>query len=207
MNEIFFQAGTAELALLALPAFLVVTATAIVFSRDLLVCTAHLTIFSLVMAVIYLVLAAPDVAMTEAAVGAGVSTVLILAALVLVGRDTEAVSPRWQRIGFIVMAVPFVILCFVAGDLPALGDPAAPSTQYLAPDFLQRSEAEIGIPNVVTSILASYRGFDTFGEVSVVFTAAMALMLLLGPKAPAPGAGREKKDALAPPVRKEASHD
>ena len=37
-----------------------------------------------------------------------------------------------------------------------------------------------GIPNVVTSVLASYRGYDTLGEVTVIFTAGIAVLLLLG---------------------------
>ena len=36
------------------------------------------------------------------------------------------------------------------------------------------------MPNVVTSVLASYRGYDTLGEVTVIFTAAVAVMMLLG---------------------------
>ena len=47
------------------------------------------------------------------------------------------------------------------------------------PDYLARSVAETGIPNVVTSVLASYRGFDTLGETTVIFTAGIAVLMLL----------------------------
>ena len=65
-------------------------------------------------------------------------------------------------------------------DMPAWGDAEAPVHQHVAPRYLEDSYAEVGVPNIVTSVLASYRGFDTLGEVTVVFTALIAVLLLLG---------------------------
>ena len=50
----------------------------------------------------------------------------------------------------------------------------------MAPEYLERSAEEIGIPNVVTSILASYRGYDTMGETAVIFTAGVGVLAMLG---------------------------
>jgi multicomponent Na+:H+ antiporter subunit B len=72
--------------------------------------------------------------------------------------------------------------------MPAYGDPNAPIHQHVAPHYLEDSTDEIGIPNVVTSVLASYRGYDTFGETTVVLTAAVGAILLLG------GAATRKQD-------------
>ena len=55
--------------------------------------------------------------------------------------------------------------------MPAFGDPNAPVHTHVAPRYIGESGEEVGIPNIVTSVLASYRGFDTLGEVTVVFTA------------------------------------
>ena len=79
-------------------------------------------------------------------------------------------------------------------DMPAVGDPEAPVHQYMTPRFLQESFDEVGPPNIVTSILASYRGYDTFGETTVVFTAAIGLLLLLG------GDLRPRRDAEREPT-------
>jgi multicomponent Na+:H+ antiporter subunit B len=49
----------------------------------------------------------------------------------------------------------------------------------VAPDYILGSRNDIGIPNIVTSVLASYRGYDTFGETIVVFTAGIAVLVLL----------------------------
>jgi multicomponent Na+:H+ antiporter subunit B len=50
----------------------------------------------------------------------------------------------------------------------------------VAPEYITGSRVDVELQNIVTSVLASYRGFDTFGEVAVVFTAAVGAMLLLG---------------------------
>ena len=64
--------------------------------------------------------------------------------------------------------------------MPLHGDPLAPANLHVAPRYIERSPTEIGIPNVVTSVLASYRGYDTLGEVGVIFTAGIGVLLLLG---------------------------
>jgi multicomponent Na+:H+ antiporter subunit B len=65
-------------------------------------------------------------------------------------------------------------------DMPNFADPEAPAHQHVAPRYVQDSVNEIGIPNMVTSVLASYRGLDTLGEVLVIFSAGVAVLLLLG---------------------------
>ena len=65
-------------------------------------------------------------------------------------------------------------------DLPPLGDPNAPANLHVAPRYIEQSGQEVGVPNIVTSVLASYRGYDTLGEVTVIFTAGIGVMVLLG---------------------------
>ena len=60
------------------------------------------------------------------------------------------------------------------------GDPAAPVHHHVAPRYIEDSPTEVGVPNMVTSVLASYRGFDTLGETVVVFTAGVGVLALLG---------------------------
>ena len=64
--------------------------------------------------------------------------------------------------------------------MPAFADPAAPIHQHVAPYYLQETTREIGLQNVVTAVLASYRGYDTLGELTVILTAGISVMLLLG---------------------------
>ena len=78
-----------------------------------------------------------------------------------------------------VVLVTGAILIWGTLDMPPYGDPSNPIHHHVAPRYLEESGHEIGVPNVVTSVLASYRGFDTFGETTVVFTAAIGVMILL----------------------------
>ena len=64
--------------------------------------------------------------------------------------------------------------------MPDFGDANAPIHNHVAPRYLNDSAREIGLPNVVTSVLASYRGYDTLGETFVVFTAAMGVLAIIG---------------------------
>lgn len=134
--------------------------------------------FSLTAAAQFVVLDAVDVAFTEAAVGAGISTVLALATLSLVPAEEKphsiAILPA-----FLAVATGVLLMAAVS-DLPAFGDPNAPIHNHVAPEFIAGSANEIDVPNVVTSVLASYRGFDTLGETVVVFTAAIAVLLIIG---------------------------
>jgi multicomponent Na+:H+ antiporter subunit B len=135
-------------------------------------------IYSLLMATVLLALDAPDVAMTEAAVGAGVSTVLLLSALYLTG--SEEAKPLHRPLLPLVLSLAVGgVLAYGTWDLPPFSDPQAPIHVHVAPRYLAEAMAQTGVPNIVTAVLASYRGFDTLGEVVVVFTAGAGVIALL----------------------------
>ncbi len=50
----------------------------------------------------------------------------------------------------------------------------------MADDYIERTEDEIGVPNMVTAILASFRGYDTWGETTVIFTACVGVDAAVG---------------------------
>ncbi len=134
-------------------------------------------IYSFLMASVLIEFDAVDVAMTEASVGAGISTVLMLGTLYLT--KTEEARPLHSvALPLFVAVVTAAALIWGVTALPSFG--VADSTiQVAGPDYLARSVPETGIPNVVTSVLASYRGYDTLGETTVIFTAGIAVFLLL----------------------------
>lgn len=150
--------------------------------RDLFAVVMLFAIYSLLSASAFLVMHAADVAFTEAAVGAGISSLLMLATLALTDRaERPPQRPRWISLALVVLTG--AALVWGTLDLPDFGDPQAPAHVHVAPRYLEQSPQEIGIPNVVTSVLASYRGFDTLGEVTVIFTAGLGVFLLLGYRA------------------------
>jgi multicomponent Na+:H+ antiporter subunit B len=123
---------------------------------------------------------AVDVAFTEAAVGAGISTVLMLATLSLTASRESTLYERPRPMALVAVVLTGAALVYATFDMPRYGDPAAPIHHHVANDYIARTESEIGVPNMVTAILASYRGYDTWGETTVIFTACVAVMLLLG---------------------------
>lgn len=173
----------------------ILTATALTISgmRTLYAATMLAALFSLVTACLFVLLDAVDVAFTEAAVGVGISTVLLLGVLSLT-RSREAVTPRLRRLpGAFAVLFAGGTLIYASQDLPEFGSPTTPvQTHPLTDVYLRQSQEDIGIPNTVTSVLASYRGLDTLGELIVVFTAGVAVLALLGPLMP-PAEARERE--------------
>lgn len=164
-----------EIALLAL---LGVTALAILRLRNLFGAVMLAGIYSLLSAALFTTLDAVDVAFTEAAVGAGISTVLFLGTLALVGHEEKRPQHR-PLLPLFVVLVTGAALVYGTLDLPPFGAADNPVQVHVAPDYIRGSEEDIGIPNVVTAVLGSYRGYDTMGEVTVVFTAIVGVLLLL----------------------------
>jgi multicomponent Na+:H+ antiporter subunit B len=78
-----------------------------------------------------------------------------------------------------VTVVTGLLLLLGSLGMPATGDPQSPPALHVSPRYIEQSFDETGVPNMVTSVLADYRGFDTLGEVTVIFTGALAVLLIL----------------------------
>ena len=159
---------------------LFVVGVAIARMRSLFAIVMLSGIYSLISATWFVALDAVDVAFTEAAVGAGISTALLLGAMLLTARTAKPEKGAMQIVPILVVLATGAMLVYATIDLPAFGDPDSPANTYVGTDYLERTPKEIAVPNIVTAVLASYRGFDTLGETGVVFTAALAVILLLG---------------------------
>ncbi len=183
--------------------FLVICAVAAISIRDLLSSTILLGSYSLFMAVVWTRLNAVDVAFTEASVGAGITTMLMLAALSRTKRfeflyrkkgqqedpnkETNPLLKDWKRkrfsvtkvSGFIVVILTGAILIYGTMDMPDFGDPNSPSYTHVATMYIEKGEPEVAVPNLVTAVLASYRSYDTLGETIVIFTAGIGVILIL----------------------------
>jgi multicomponent Na+:H+ antiporter subunit B len=191
--------------------FLLILAVVIATLEDLFAAAMLTGIFSLLSAGLFTIMDAVDVAFTEAAVGAGVATVFILCTLSLTAKR-EYQQPA-KVLPFIAVGITGAALIYGTFDMPAYGDPDAVAHRHLSAKFIEieeramlsqnehavesaqhgSKEKAVGLPNIVTSILASYRGYDTFGEATVIFTAAIGVMLLLR--------GRRRERKVPPPDR------
>jgi multicomponent Na+:H+ antiporter subunit B len=165
---------------IALLLMLCVVAGAILITRSLLAAILLMGIYSLISAVWLMVMDAADVAFTEAVVGAGVSTIVLLGAILLTRGETARQDWRWLIAPAALALGVGGLLLYAALGLPALGDPASPANAHVGRAYLETTPHDIGIPNVVTAVLSSYRGFDTLGETTVIFAAGIGVSLMLG---------------------------
>ena len=156
---------------------LLITAVAIVRAKNLFVAVMLMGIASLLIAANFFLLDAADVALTEAAVGAGISTVLFLGALALTSERERAPTSR-KLLSFIVVTLAALVVIYATFDKPPFGAADAPVQVHVAPWYLETTRTDIDIPNVVTAVLGSFRGYDTLGEVFVVFTAGIGVLFL-----------------------------
>jgi multicomponent Na+:H+ antiporter subunit B len=158
---------------------LVIVAVGILRTDNLFTAVMLSGIFSLIMAANFFILDAADVALTEAVIGAGISTVLFLSALALTAEHDRS-PPVGTWVPLLTSSALGGVIIFATFQAPRLGDPNAIVHKHVAPWYLEKTPELIDVPNVVTAVLASFRGYDTLGEVFVVFIACIGVMSLLG---------------------------
>lgn len=179
-----------------------VTATAIAaaYVRNLLAATMLMSIYSFLMALVWTNMDSMDVAFTEASVGAGISTILILGALLHVGTEEKRTKGvHWPAM--IVVTATAALLIYGTLDMPRFGEKNTPaqlnpvSISYIkqdcprVPDHNDHHRGEViygkgdyyhgHAPNFVTPVIVSYRGYDTMYETTVIFIAGMSMILFL----------------------------
>ncbi|MFP3983284.1 MAG: DUF4040 domain-containing protein [Desulfurivibrionaceae bacterium] len=151
--------------------------------KDLLGAAIVLGVYSFLMCLLWTEMGAVDVAFTEAAVGAGVSTVLFIAA---VHRSSRRVKTKRsgrmlsKAAGLASAGLLGAALFYASGGFPNWADPASPAASHLSPYFITQTLSDTSVPNIVTAVLADYRGYDTLFETAVIFTAGMAVLMILG---------------------------
>ena len=179
-----------------------ITGLAVINVRSLFSATMLAGLYSLLMALVWTNMHALDVAFTEAAVGAGISTVLLLGAVAHSGRLSRG-DTRVHGFALVICLLTGGALAYGTLDMPHFGDPDAPIHSLRVPKLRAQNVGkrqggpELGeghidpehphpqddfnghVPNTVTSLLAAYRGFDTMFETAVIFTAGASLVLLL----------------------------
>lgn len=159
---------------------LIVTAVLALTTKDLLAAVALLSAYSLFTAILFAGMAAVDVAIVEAALGAGLTGILFIAAIMTTTRRSNPRLEVRRRYVVTPLIIAFLgLLLYASSGLPDRGDPDAPAQQGISVEYLTRSEDDTNTPNVVTALLADYRSLDTLGETLVILTAAMSAILVL----------------------------
>ncbi len=84
---------------------------------------------------------------------------------------------RWFNV--LIMLLFVALMLYATTGLPDHADPKAPANTHVTPTYIEDTIKDTHTPNVVTSVLADYRGYDTLGETVVIFTAGLACVLVL----------------------------
>ncbi|RAP33019.1 sodium:proton antiporter [Candidatus Marinamargulisbacteria bacterium SCGC AG-410-N11] len=149
--------------------------------KDLMGAVIVFGAYSFLMCLVWTGMGAVDVAFTEAAVGAGVSTIFFIATVFHTSRTIR--YNKWDLSTKFFSSIICILMGFflmvAIGDFPAWGDALSPVNNNVAKYYLENSMEETKVPNVVTSVLADYRAFDTMFETGVVFVASLVIFTLL----------------------------
>ncbi|THE62754.1 DUF4040 domain-containing protein [Salinadaptatus halalkaliphilus] len=183
---------------LGLIAFVVIAALFVAFARDVVGAVVTFAGLTLGIAVIWVLLAAPDVALIEAAVGAGVTSVLFLITIVKTTGmsdpsaedDTDGRFYAFRSLNLPALAVVGALavpLAYTFLSLPPVGAENAPAVAATYADgaetpygyYIEETLEETGFPNAVVAVLVVYRGLDTLGELIVAFAAAVSILVVL----------------------------
>lgn len=140
-----------------------------------------LSALSSLVCLMYLILDAPDVAMTEAAIGACLSTIVLI---IFITKIPEQNFPRKTWLKKILALICCVFLCYLfyhlSFILPEIGLKDNPINLETGQYYIKNTQNEIGIPAFVAAVLGSYRGFDTMGETLVILIAGIAVATIIG---------------------------
>jgi multicomponent Na+:H+ antiporter subunit B len=82
-------------------------------------------------------------------------------------------------LALITVIMTGIILIYGTVDMPDWADPNSPASRHVSPEYIEQALEETATPNIVTAVLADYRGYDTLGETTVIFTAGISCILIL----------------------------
>jgi multicomponent Na+:H+ antiporter subunit B len=158
---------------------MLLTCIRLIVSKNLVESILIMSVFSLLIGVCYLFMDAPDVAMTETALGACLSTCVLLNLVKIVGEDVGR-TRKSKTVYAIVLCTVFVAcLTWASLDLPDFGSEDSPLQSHLTKYYVENTRTDIAIPSIVAGILASYRGYDTLGETAVILIAGLAVLVIV----------------------------
>lgn len=84
-----------------------------------------------------------------------------------------------KLIALITTLMTGALLMYTTIDFPVWGDPDSPASLHVSPRYIEKAFEETSVPNMVTAVLADYRGYDTLFETAVIFSAGIAVVMLI----------------------------
>jgi multicomponent Na+:H+ antiporter subunit B len=157
-----------------------VSALAIIWARDLFSVVALMAVYSFMLAVLFALMGAPDVAFMEAVVGASLSTVFLLGLMWWIDPEELTRYSGGRRLAALVPALLLGgVLVHGVNGLEPFGSAVAAPMEHVSPYYIQNALTDMATPNVVAAVLADYRSLDTLIESAVVVAALLACLLIM----------------------------
>lgn len=164
--------------------FMIIAALKALMTPRLLSAVISLGAVGVGVSLVFLLLRAPDAAVPHIVVEILVLLLLIRAAI---RPDVRTVSGQRDIFGAAVAAVLLILLLALIGPVfsdlsfgePALWAGTTPPLDLASGHYLREGLSQTGASNIVTAVLLDYRGYDTLGEATVLFTAILGALVLL----------------------------
>lgn len=187
--------------LLALTVFMILGSIVALEMKDLLSAVIAIGVVGLGLSIIFLLLGAPDIAITQVVVEVIVVTVLIRASTQTGRKESEGARAGLPSVivGALLLLVVLGFTLMAFGRLPAFGEATlGPSAWYLA-----NAKDLTGATNVVTAVLLEFRAYDTLGEATVILASVVGVLAVL--RQPARRAKRGTQPTMTVPEKKDVS--
>jgi multicomponent Na+:H+ antiporter subunit B len=165
-----------EIYLLIMLIFMIVGSIIAIETRNLLSSVISVGIVGFTLSIVFLMLGAPDIAITQVVVEILILVVLIRAT---VTKDNTAIEKYWDTFSFVSSLIFFGLFLFFAffaiQEMPDFGDPL----MRVSKEYLANAVEKTGATNIVTSVLLDFRAYDTLGEATVLFTSIVGAFVIL----------------------------
>ncbi len=146
--------------------------------KDLLASAIAMGVVGFSLAIIFILVGAPDLAIVQIVVE--ILTVVIFTAVLLrsthIDETLESPPAVFPTVTFILFAILFMVF-FVSAlrEFPVFGNPV----MKVGNEYIKRAIAEVRAANVVAAVILDYRGYDTLGEATVLFTSVIGVLTIL----------------------------
>ena len=165
-----------EVFLFFLLIFMIIGSIIAIETKNMLSSVISCGIVGAAVSVAFLLLCAPDIAITQVVVEILILVILIRATITV---DNTAIDAHWDTFAVVSSLIffgLFLVFAYLAvQDLPRFGHPLMKVSQQYLETALQKT----GAANVVSSVVLDFRGYDTLGEATVIFVSILGAFVIL----------------------------
>jgi multicomponent Na+:H+ antiporter subunit B len=162
--------------LIVLLIFMIIGSIIAIETKNLLSSVISCGVVGFSVSIAFLMLGAPDIAITQVVVEILILVILIRATIMIDNTSIEAHWDTFAVVSSLIFFGLFLVFAFLAvQDLPRFGEPL----MRVSKEYLVTGPEKTGAANVVTSIILDFRGYDTLGEATVLFTSILGAFVIL----------------------------